>query len=167
MLQVRTLHITKDESNFIFVNIKEVKSFIDPCEIRVKRTAKEKAEINHPFYQVPNLSREVCLIGSEAELNRAEQRIYEFYTMRRDAPDITKTSLCFLIPIMLHGEKRVIKADLLKAHPEIQFLSIDPVFPRKHISIFLQGPWKVLMQAKDTLEKFLNPSFNRIWQPSY
>ena len=49
-LKVKTLYITKEESNFILQNIKEVKSFIDPCEIRVKRTIKEKAEINHPFF---------------------------------------------------------------------------------------------------------------------
>jgi hypothetical protein len=113
------LHISKEEQNFILLNIKEIKQLIDPCEIRVKRVMKEKTEINHPFYAVPDLSREVCLIGNEQELNKAEQRLYEFYTMRIDAPDLTKTSICFLLPMMLHGEKRSIKTELMKIYPDM------------------------------------------------
>ena len=36
-MSIRTLAVTKEESKFILDNIKEVKSQIDPCEIRVKR----------------------------------------------------------------------------------------------------------------------------------
>ena len=36
-LAIKTLSVTKEESKFILDNIKEVKSQIDPCEIRVKR----------------------------------------------------------------------------------------------------------------------------------
>ena len=69
--------------------------------------------------------------------------------------------------MMLHGEKRSIKTELCKVHPDVTFLAIDPIFPRKHITIYLQGPWKTLLVAKETLIKIVNPSFNRIWQPSY
>lgn len=134
---MKTLHITKEEYYFILLNIKEIKPLIDPCEIRVKRVIKEKTEINHPFYAVPNLSREVCLIGNEQELIKAELNLYEFYSMRIDAPDITKTSICFLLPMMLHGEKRGIKTELMKIYPDLQFLAIDPIYPRKHITIYL------------------------------
>ena len=166
-LHVKTLHVTKEEQNFIFLHIKEIKQLIDPCEIRVKRVFKEKSEINHPFYAVPNLSREVCLIGNDQELVRAETRLYEFYTMHIDAPDISKTSICFLLPMMMHGEKRGIKTELMRAYPDLQFLAIDPVYPRKHITIYLHGLWKMLMRAKETLIKIVNPSFSRLWQPSY
>jgi hypothetical protein len=111
-LQVKTFHVTKEEQKFILTNIKEIKQLIDPCEIRVRRAMKEKTEINHPFFAVPDLTREVCLIGNDQEMTRAEQRLYEFYTMRIEAPDLTKTSICFLLPMMLHGEKRAIKAEV-------------------------------------------------------
>jgi hypothetical protein len=57
--------------------------------------------------------------------------------MRLDAPDLTRTSICFLLPSMLQGEKRAIKTELFKDHPDIQFLAIEPIFPRKHLTIFL------------------------------
>jgi len=97
-LAIRTLSVTKEESKFILDNIKEVKSQIDPCEIRVKRQIKEKSDIKHPFFFSPNLSRDVCLIGTQSEIEKAEQRLYEFYTYRLDSPDLTWTSLCCLLP---------------------------------------------------------------------
>lgn len=69
--------------------------------------------------------------------------------------------------MILHGEKRFIKAELMKVYPDMQFLAIDPIYPRKHITIYLQGPWKMLMKAKETLIKIVDPSFSRIWQPSF
>ena len=71
-ITLRTISVTKEESKFILDNIKECKSQIDPCEIRVKRVTKEKGDIKHPFFYSPNLSRDVCLIGTDIELQRAE-----------------------------------------------------------------------------------------------
>ena len=96
--------MTKEESKFILDNIKEVKSQIDPCEIRVKRHIKDKSDIKHPFFFSPNQSRDVCLIGMEHEIERAEPRLYEFYAYRHDKPDLTRTSLCFLLPVHLSKE---------------------------------------------------------------
>ena len=55
---IRTLSLSKEVTKFIFDNIKEVKSHVDPCEIRVKRpNFKEKpTEIRHPFFFVPNFA---------------------------------------------------------------------------------------------------------------
>jgi hypothetical protein len=100
-LYVKTFFITKEEQQFLLLNIKEVKQHIDPCEIRVKRVYKEKSESHHPFLALPNLSREVCLIGTTIELARAEERLFELYSMRADSPDLTRTSICFLIPLLL------------------------------------------------------------------
>ena len=63
-LAIKTLSVTKEESKFLLDNIKEIKSQIDPCEIRIKRHLKEKPEIKHPFFYSPNISRDVCLIGT-------------------------------------------------------------------------------------------------------
>lgn len=53
-LSIKTLAVTKEESKFILDNIKEVKSQIDPCEVRVKRHVKDKPDIKHPFFFSPN-----------------------------------------------------------------------------------------------------------------
>lgn len=68
-LSLKTLAVTKEESKFILDNIKEVKSQIDPCEVRVKRHMKEKPDIKHPFFFAPNQTRDVCLIGSKSEVD--------------------------------------------------------------------------------------------------
>lgn len=69
-LVIRTLSFTKEVTKFIFDNIKEVKSHVDPCEIRVKRPVfKDKpTEIKHPFFFVPSSSQEICLLGTEEEV---------------------------------------------------------------------------------------------------
>jgi hypothetical protein len=56
---------------------------------------------------------------------------------------------------------------MTKAFPDVQFLAIDPLFPRKHITLHLTGPWRTLMRAKAMIIKLLEPAFSRIWQPSY
>lgn len=71
-LSIKTLAVTKEESKFILDNIKEVKSQIDPCEVRVKRHIKDKSDIKHPFFFSPNQTRDVCLIGTQEEVERAE-----------------------------------------------------------------------------------------------
>jgi hypothetical protein len=87
--------------------------------------------------------------------------------MRNDAPDLTITSICHLLPTMLHTEKAKLKSELTRLHPQLQILALDPVFPRKHITIHLQGPWQTLLRAKETLANLVDPAFKRIWQPSY
>lgn len=118
-LHVKTLFVTKEEQQFMMANIKEVKQAIDPCEVRVNRVFKEKSEVNHPFLALPNLSREVCLIGTTDELTRAETRLYDLYSMRMDAPDLTRTSICFLVPMLLRDEKRTVKVDIGRLFPDV------------------------------------------------
>ena len=56
-MQFRTISLNKEVTKFILENIKEIKSMIDPCEIRVKRAPfKDKKtfdDIKHPFFTVP------------------------------------------------------------------------------------------------------------------
>lgn len=54
-MSFRTISLQRDVAKFILDNIKEIKSMIDPCEIRVKRpNLKEKqTDIKHPFFTVP------------------------------------------------------------------------------------------------------------------
>jgi|LauGreDrversion4_2_1035121.scaffolds.fasta_scaffold38624_4 hypothetical protein len=54
-LQLRTLSLSKELTKYSFDNIKDIKSLVDPCEIRIKKL-KEKSEIKHPFFFVLNTS---------------------------------------------------------------------------------------------------------------
>ena len=56
-------------------NIKEIKTQVDPCEIRVKRMMREWKDLRHPFYYLPNYLREVILIGSKDEVELADDKL--------------------------------------------------------------------------------------------
>ena len=73
-MSFRTISLNREVAKFILDNIKEIKSMIDPCEIRVKRTNfKDKlADIKHPFYTVPITHQEICLIGNSEEIKSGE-----------------------------------------------------------------------------------------------
>ena len=60
--------------------VKEVKALIDPCEIRVKRSTKDKEwrDLKHPFFYCPNYFRELVLIGNEDEILEGEKKIENF-----------------------------------------------------------------------------------------
>lgn len=54
-MSFRTIQMNREVTKFILENIKEIKSMIDPCEIRVKRTIinVKPQDIKHPFFTVP------------------------------------------------------------------------------------------------------------------
>ena len=54
-MSFRTIALNRDVAKFILDNIKEIKSMIDPCEIRVKRAnfKDKQSDIKHPFFTVP------------------------------------------------------------------------------------------------------------------
>ena len=62
-----------NDCKLIMDNVKEIKNLLDPCEIRVKRIAREWKDLRHPFYYIPNYYREVALIGTQPEIDLAER----------------------------------------------------------------------------------------------
>ena len=53
-------------------SISHIKNLIDPAEMRIKRQLGKFAddglrELNHPFYFIPNYSRDVLIIGTTSE----------------------------------------------------------------------------------------------------
>jgi len=78
--------VNSQDSKFIMENVKEIKAWIDPCEIRVKRAVKEIKDLRHPFYFIPYQAREVSLIGTLDEIKRGEEKLREFYNYRKDSP---------------------------------------------------------------------------------
>ncbi len=65
-------------------HVKEVKVHVDPCEIRIKKVTREWKDLRHPFYYLPNYSREMVLIGSIREIEDAEKLLERFLTVKRE-----------------------------------------------------------------------------------
>ena len=113
-MSFRTISLNKDVAKYILDNIKEIKSLIDPCEIRVKRQAfvKEKQEIKHPFYTVPLTTQEICLIGNVEEVRCGEQKLFDFCEYRHDAPAVDVTTLSFLLPTNIKFDQTLLRTQM-------------------------------------------------------
>jgi hypothetical protein len=126
-LLLRTMNVSKEVCKFVLDNIKEIKSFIDTCEIRVKRQPPTRSvDIKHPFYFVPITTMEICLIGSEAEVNSGEIKLTEFMQYRTDAPDLRRTTLCFLLPVNLRSDLLQIKERICWTHKDVSMTHFEP-----------------------------------------
>ena len=56
-------------------NVKEIKSLVDPCEVRIKQNEKMWKDLRHPFLYLPNYLRDIILIGTNEEINVAERKL--------------------------------------------------------------------------------------------
>lgn len=111
-MELRTLNLPKDVGKYILENIKEIKSLIDPCEIRVKRPQllTTLKEIRHPFYFVEcGKQTEICLIGSRDEVRSGEQKLLDFCEYRTDAPPSNLHTLPFLLPTNMKADAAQLK----------------------------------------------------------
>ena len=66
--------MSKDEIQFYLNNIKVVKTWCDPCEIRIKKffpLSKDKGDLKHSFFYVPINTGEIILIGTREEIDRS------------------------------------------------------------------------------------------------
>lgn len=73
-LGMMTQAVSKEEIEFYLNNIKVVKTWCDPCEIRVKKffpLQKEKADIRHSFFYMPITTGEIILIGTTEEIDQS------------------------------------------------------------------------------------------------
>ena len=122
-MSFRTISLNKDVAKYILDNIKEIKSLIDPCEIRVKRQpfVKEKQEIKHPFYTVSLTTQEICLIGNVEEVRCGEQKLLDFCEYRQDAPAVDVTTLSFLLPTNIKFDQTVLRTHMLSVYPQVTF----------------------------------------------
>lgn len=65
---MKTILLQMNDCKLLMDNVKEVKVMVDPCEIRVKRMTRDWKDLRHPFYYLPNYSREMALIGTDKEI---------------------------------------------------------------------------------------------------
>ncbi len=95
-------------------NVKDIKTKVDPCELRVRRNVREWKDMRHPFYYVPNYLREVVFIGTREEIAEGEKKMEEYLNKNRP-PDYKKGTqqLSYLLPISFKVHMIDIKKDLI------------------------------------------------------
>jgi hypothetical protein len=117
-LGMTTITVPKEEVKFYLDNIKKVKTWCDPCEVRVKKffpPTKDKGDIKHSFFYLPITTGEICLIGNKEEIDLSHKKIKEFLEYHKDAPNVARTSCCFLLPSILKQYIREIKDIIVKS----------------------------------------------------
>ena len=65
-------------------NVKEIKSLVDPCEVRIKQNEKMWKDLRHPFLYLPNYLRDIILIGTNEEIHVAERKLQGFLRQKRE-----------------------------------------------------------------------------------
>jgi hypothetical protein len=112
-----TLSVSKEETKFFLDNIKAIKSWCDPCEIRVKKfipPAKDKQDIKHSFMYVPITAGEICLIGNKQEIDYSQKKLTEYLGYVKNSPDVKRVAQCFLLPASLKTNLRDIRDIILR-----------------------------------------------------
>ena len=84
-IKIKTILLQMNDCKIVMDNVKEVKVMVDPCEVRVKKMTREWKDLRHPFYYLPNYFREMVLIGTEKEIQYAENQLDLFFLTRRDS----------------------------------------------------------------------------------
>lgn len=77
-----------NDCKILMDNVKEVKIMVDPCEIRIKKINREWKDLRHPFYYLPNYFREVVLIGSDSDIQKAEAKIEAYFSAKRENKNV-------------------------------------------------------------------------------
>lgn len=87
-IKMKTILIQKIDCLVVMDNIKQIKSLIDPCELRIRQLEQRNTKIErdprammnertkdmrHPFLYLPNFLRELMLIGTQDEVRTAER----------------------------------------------------------------------------------------------
>ena len=97
-------------------------------------------------------------------MNNLVEKLYEYYTYRHDSPDLTRTSICFLLPMSIRDDIREIKEHLYNTNPQVVAYHFIPSYPRKHITMFMTGSWKNLLQAKQALVQSTDDKLKKLKQ---
>ena len=152
-LNVVTLQVSLNDGKYLKESIYTLKTQIDPAELRIKRTTNhtEMKDLNHPFYFIPNYTKDVLIIGFEEEVRRAEVIITSFLCKKYNNKRMY--TLSHLLPIDLLENIKRIRVDVLQKVPGLQMFIYEPNPPRKHITILLMGTWTEIRLSKRYLDK--------------
>ena len=143
-------------------SIKELKNRISPCEMRIRRVQQEWKDLQNPVYHIPNVFREVFLIGTTKEIVFAEEVFAGFFEHLKKSNMICQIqSISFLLPTSIKFYVTSYKSCLLRIYPALQFYWYDPIFPRKHLTIMLSGTWRMIIDAMRLIEVQITPALIR------
>mmetsp|Transcript_29453 Transcript_29453/g.21906 ORF Transcript_29453/g.21906 Transcript_29453/m.21906 type:complete len:256 (-) Transcript_29453:806-1573(-) len=113
-LQMRTLLFQSCDCKIIMDNVKDIKTRVDPCELRVRRNVREWKDMRHPFYYVPNYLREVVLIGTKEEITKGERSLEDYLAKNRPIDYKKGTQqLSYLLPISFKNYMPELKRDII------------------------------------------------------
>ena len=74
-IKMKSILIQKVDCKFVMNNVKEIKSQVDPCEVRIKQNERIWKDLRHPFLYLPNYLRDIILIGTQEEIKIAEKKL--------------------------------------------------------------------------------------------
>ena len=163
-IKMKSILTQKVDCNLVMDNVKEIKSLVDPCEVRIKPNERMWKDLRHPFLYLPNYLREIILIGTADEIRVAERKLQGFLRQKRQGENyLVNEQLSFLLPIFMRDFIDKIKLSVRKKYPTLQIYHHLPSFPRKHLTVSMIGPWSVILEAKHMLQelsqRWLNKSY--------
>jgi len=153
-IKMKSILIQKIDCNFLMDNVKEIKSLVDPCEVRIKQSERIWKDLRHPFLFLPNYLRDIILIGTIEEIQVAERKLSNFLREKRERDKyMINQQLSLLLPIFMKDHIDRIKQQIRKKYGNIQIFHYLPTFPRKHLTVSIIGPWNIVLEAKEMLEQ--------------
>lgn len=157
-LKVVTIQVSLNDGKHLKESIYSLKTQIDPAELRIKRTTNhtEMKDLNHPFYFIPNYSKDALIIGFDEEVQRAEGIISEFLASRYSNRRVH--TLSQLLPLTLQESIKRVRTELAAQIPALQMFVYEPNPPRKHITVLLIGTWEEIRAARNYMDKQLERS---------
>ena len=155
-LKVLSIFLMPNDYQFIRSNICNLKTKIDPADARLrKRENKNEKEIKHPFYYISNNNRDIVIIGFEKEVERAEKLIKDTLKIQNSLE--YNYSLSFLLPSHLQKQVNnfIDNNKKLINSKKIYINVVVPQFLRKHLSIYLEGKWKDIIDFKNYIWNYM------------
>ena len=157
-LKVLSIYLMPIDYQIIRNHICNLKTNIDPADVRLrKRESKNERDLKHPFYYISNNNREIVIIGNQNDINKAQKIIKDYIEVQKELK--SNFSLSFLFPIYFRKHLvnfSNINHNLIFNEKKLIFDIIEPEFLRRHLSVYIEGKWKEIIEIKNLLWKSVN-----------
>jgi len=154
-LKVLSIYLMPIDYQIVRNHICSLKMNIDPADVRLrKRESKNERDLKHPFYYISNNNREIVIIGNQNDINKAEKIIKDFIEVQNELKN--NFSLSFLFPIYFRKHLfnfANVNHDFIFNEKKAIFDIIEPEFLRRHLSVYIEGKWKEIIEVKNMLWK--------------
>lgn len=126
------------EIKTILNNMSSLKRKPQMAEFRISRDTPFK-DVNHPFYFIQEKNKEIALIGTRPEIEKARKEIMSFFEEPNRKEEFNFNISLFLAPFNFKPNLLNIKQSLEKEVPSIKMMIFDPTPPRKNMTISFLG----------------------------